>query len=166
MLDFCPQMDLSFSNHLWMEIHEENDDESSPQRMLFGDNIRRLMRSRPSLDSNPKLSVRADVGVATLSRIITCKTAATLDTVARLAEAFGLEPWQLLVPNLNVNNPQMLQVSSPEEIQLWERLREVISHQAVAAQDLGSRKSEYTPKGIVPHSPIPKKDKKNKGGTA
>lgn len=124
------------------------------------------------MDSNPKLSARADVGVATLSRIITCKTAATLDTVARLADAFGLEPWQLLVPNLNVNNPQMLQVSSPEEVQLWGRLREVISTQAVETAkkaDLGTGEAKYIPKGIVPHSPIPKKDKKDKkhkGGTA
>lgn len=96
-------------------------------RSVVGDNLTRLMRSRPSLDSNPKLRNKSGVGIATISRIINGETAATLDTLGMLAEAFGLEPWQLLVPNLDPTNPQILQAISPKEADLYRRLRETIA---------------------------------------
>jgi transcriptional regulator with XRE-family HTH domain len=148
MIDFYPYRDLPLSDHLWMENTDSPDDEISPQRRVFGENIKRLMESRPSLDSNPKLGARANIGIATISRIINGQSAATLDTVASLAKAFGVEPWQLLVPNLDAKNPQILQASSPEEVALWRSLRAVIAKEAVEAQgaDSGFGALKYTTK--------------------
>lgn len=96
-------------------------------RALVGANIVRLMGMRPKLSSNPKLGERAGIGIATISRIINGETAATLDTIARLAAAFDLAPWQLLVPNLDAQNPQILQSISSKEADLYKRLRETIA---------------------------------------
>lgn len=120
-------------------------DESTPQaeqtlRDLVGANIARLMQSRPKLSSNTKLSERSGVGLGTVSRIINGETAATLDTLARLAAAFDLAPWQLLVPNLDATNPQILQSISSKEADLYKRLRETIAKETevqVHGQDSG-----------------------------
>lgn len=98
-------------------------------RSLVGANISRLMQSRPKLNSNPKLGARSGIGVATISRVINGETAATLDTLAKLAAAFDLAPWQLLVPNLDATNPQILQSISPKEADLYKRLRETIAQE-------------------------------------
>lgn len=117
-------------------------DKDDPQaehalRSLVGANISRLMQSRPKLNSNPKLGARSGIGIATISRIINGETAATLDTLSRLAAAFDLAPWQLLVPNLDATNPQILQSISPKEADLYKRLRDTIA-QEVEVQTHGS----------------------------
>lgn len=99
-------------------------------RAIVGDNLERLMEKHPNLDSNPKLSERSGIGIATISRVINGQTAATLDTLGMLAKAFGLAPWQLLVPNLDATNPQILQSISPTEAGLYKRLRETIAREA------------------------------------
>ncbi|MGJ7497493.1 helix-turn-helix domain-containing protein [Variovorax sp. RT4R15] len=102
-------------------------------RAIVGDNLRRLMEKRPNLDSNPKLSVRSGIGVATISRIINGETAATLDTLGMLARAFELQPWQLMVPNLDSTNPQILQSISAKEAELYTRLRESIAKEVATS---------------------------------
>jgi transcriptional regulator with XRE-family HTH domain len=99
-------------------------------RSVVGANIARLMESRPTLNSNPKLSAKSGVGIATISRIINGETAATLDTLSMLAQAFKVTPWQLLVPNLDATNPQILQSISPKEAELYKRLRETIAKES------------------------------------
>lgn len=137
-MNFYPREDLPLEDHIWMD---ETDDlgpaDLDPSRRVLGANITRLMQARQNLNSNPKLSKRAGIGIATISRIINGETAATLDTLTRLAEAFGVQSWQLLVPNLDPKSPQILRSSSPQEAELYERLRKVIAEEA-AVQSQGS----------------------------
>ena len=98
-------------------------------RKVLAQNLQRLMNSNPKLDSNPKLSKRAGVGVATLSRIMSMKTGANLDTITRLAGVFGMAPWQMLVPNLSPKNPQILRSSGAMEDALYEKIRKVVDEE-------------------------------------
>ena len=46
----------------------------------------------------------------------------TLRTLDILATAFGLEPYQLLIPGLDPANPQILRILSASEQRLYEAL--------------------------------------------
>lgn len=48
----------------------------------------------------------------------------TLKTVQRVAETYDVEPYQLLVLNLNAKNPQVLRVLSPTEEKLYKAFEE------------------------------------------
>lgn len=47
--------------------------------------------------SQTKLGSESGMGKSTIGHILACDAAATLDTVAQLARAFGCQPWELLV---------------------------------------------------------------------
>ena len=59
-----------------------------------------------------------------VTRLMGANHAMTLRTLDRLAEAFGMEPYQLLVPGLNAGNPQVLRVLSASEERLYKALEE------------------------------------------
>lgn len=100
--------------------------EEVESRKVLAQNLQRLMSAHPKLASNPKLSKKSGVGIATLSRIMNMGSGANLDTITRLAGAFGMTPWQMLVPGLSPSNPQILRSSSPAEEALYAKIREVV----------------------------------------
>lgn len=61
---------------------------------------------------------------STVGRILKQKHAPDLDTLESLADAVGVSLWQLLVPRLDPTNPPVLQNASPEERELYDRLRQ------------------------------------------
>lgn len=164
---FDPSTDKPLDDHIWMD--DQDNEPIPPNRLILGANIQRLMKARPKLATNTRLFVKTGIAVATISRLINGKTAATLDTLAKLADAFGVQPWQLLIPDLDAHNPQILRNSSPEEAELYKRLREVIAKEA-AVQAQGSD-SGFQPlpgagnyKKITP-IPRPDEDDEQKKGT-
>jgi transcriptional regulator with XRE-family HTH domain len=68
-------------------------------RKVFKANLERLMAATPSLDSGPKLEAKSGVGASSISRWLRDppSSAPTLDSVQAIAEAFGVQPWELLV---------------------------------------------------------------------
>ena len=116
---FEPQMDKGSPYHVWMG-------DFSKSAVVLAANINRLMEGSPALESNPKLSRRAKIGIGSVARIRNSQTDITLDTLTKLAEAFDLQPWQLLVPGLDPKNLPVLRNLSPQEAELYERLRSVI----------------------------------------
>lgn len=64
------------------------------------------------------------VNQRTIGRILKGEHKAQIDTLEALAEAFGVEPYQLLVPGLNPRNPQVLRSLSPAEENLYRALDE------------------------------------------
>lgn len=46
-----------------------------------------------------------------------------IDTLAKIAKAYGLEPWMMLVPGMDPKNPPALQPVSKIEKELHERLQ-------------------------------------------
>lgn len=105
---------------------------ASPMRVL-ADNLRVLMKHGSGPTTQLGLKVRSGVAQGTIGRILTQQTSARIDTVDRLAKAYALCGWQLLVPGLDPANPPTLRAMGPEEQALYDRLRQ-------AAQDLAKLK--------------------------
>ena len=129
-MTFYPSSESHHRHYSGMPSNPPDLSDLSPEeiesRKVLAQNLHRLMAARPKLNSNPKLSKRSGVGIATLSRILNMSSAATLDTVTRLASAFEMTPWQMLVPGLDPSNPQILRSTSPAEEALYSKLREVV----------------------------------------
>lgn len=85
-------------------------------RAVLAANINKLMQKHPALSTNVKLAAEAGLGLGTVARIRNASTAATLDTIDVLARVFGLEPWQMLVKDLD-----------PKRLEVYARLKELIS---------------------------------------
>lgn len=60
---------------------------------------------------------------STVGRILSQKNAPDLDTLSALANAAGVPLWHLLVPGYDPTNPPVLQNATPEERELYDRLR-------------------------------------------
>lgn len=116
---FEPQLDKRSPYHNWMG-------DFSKSAAVLAENINRLMEANVALESNPKLARRAQIGIGSVARIRNAQTDITLDTLTKLAEAFDLQPWQLLVPDLDPKNFPVLRNLSPQEAELYDRLRSVI----------------------------------------
>jgi transcriptional regulator with XRE-family HTH domain len=80
------------------------------------------------------LSSRSGVAQATIGRILESGGEnARIETVHKLAKAYGLEGWQLLVSGMDPANPPVLQPISKSERALYEKLKEL-------SKDFGSIK--------------------------
>ena len=67
-------------------------------RHILAANLRRLMATTPALDTLPKITAASGISNGTLDRIRRAAVDVRIGTLEPLAEAFGVEPWQLLVP--------------------------------------------------------------------
>ena len=70
-----------------------------PVSQVFINNLRALMEMRG--DTTYSLADRSGVPQATISRIILDRNKISLDNADKLAGAYGLDGWYLLLPNLN-----------------------------------------------------------------
>lgn len=89
-------------------------------------NVSALMHQHWGKEHLARLQREAGIALGTVSRLKACETSVGLDVLERVASVFGLQPWQLLVPGLDPANPPTLQPVTPEERQLYERLRAVM----------------------------------------
>ena len=67
-------------------------------RHILAANLRRLMATTPALDTLPKITAASGISNGTLDRIRRAAVATRVDELQPLAQAFGLQPWQLLLP--------------------------------------------------------------------
>lgn len=70
-------------------------------KRLMWANVLALMHQRWGGENLTRLAREAGVGPGTATRLKEGKTSVGLDVVQRIARAFGLEPWQLLIPGLD-----------------------------------------------------------------
>lgn len=92
-------------------------------RRILADNVARMIE-------RSKSSVRAwamgnGLDVRKIDRLTKKEYSTTLDTLDEIAAAIGVQPWQLLVPNMDLNNPPLL-VMSEAERQIYERIRSLV----------------------------------------
>jgi len=66
-------------------------------RQILARNIADAMHRMPGLDTQLGLAAKAKIGQSHLSRILRGESAATIDRVAKIAKALGMQPWELLV---------------------------------------------------------------------
>lgn len=82
--------------------------------VVISNNIVRLMRSDYNHGTLEKLSkasataTEAGVSTSAISRVIRLETVPSVEILQKLARPFGLEAWQLLVPDLDPKNPQSI----------------------------------------------------------
>lgn len=79
------------------------------------------MKANPELGSQPRVGKRSKIDQRTVGRILNCENSPTLKQIDALAEAFGLLPWQLLVPGLDPENPPAVSLTQDER-DLYQRL--------------------------------------------
>ena len=89
-------------------------------RRILADNVQRMIEKRGvSLRAwalSHKLQQKA------IDRIVKAEYATTIDTLDLLADRLGIQAWQLLVPNMRLDELPTLQFSK-EERDLYERIR-------------------------------------------
>jgi transcriptional regulator with XRE-family HTH domain len=90
-------------------------------RSVLAKNLKALM-AHGDLNQTA-LGKKAGVAISTIGRILVEKHAPDIDTLSQIAQALGVTAWQIMVPRLDPSNPPVLQNASPEERELYERLR-------------------------------------------
>jgi len=99
------------------------DSSTSLKRVLWL-NVSTLMKKHYKRENLSQLATDAGVGLASIDRIKKMQTSVGLDIVEAVAGAFKMQPWQLLVPALDADNPPELAVMSENERELYARIRD------------------------------------------
>lgn len=79
---------------------------------VLAENWRRLHAAKSGLADRP-LADALGIGHGTIARLRAGSHATTIDTLATVAERFGVEPWMLLVPDFDPDNPPALAEAAP-----------------------------------------------------
>lgn len=93
-------------------------------RQIVSDNVERLMQKKFSESPNkPKaLAAAADTAFSSVQRALSGVSGISVDLLEQLASALDVLPYQLLIPGLDANNPQIVMTLSQSEKALYERL--------------------------------------------
>lgn len=95
-------------------------------------NVEALMLKKYKRINLKAFAAHCGVGIATVQRIQAQQTSVGLAIIERIAEAFDLSAWQLLVPGFDPNNPPALQPVSAKEKILYEKI--MSAAKAIAAE--------------------------------
>lgn len=101
---------------------KDEESTASSTAKVLGVNLQALMSAHPELGSNPKLAKKTDLGTGSISRLRNGEVDATLSTLQKIAKAFDLQAWQLLVPGLDPKHVPTLRHHTEQERKLYERI--------------------------------------------
>lgn len=81
---------------------KEKEAPAHPAREIARQAVKTLMArsTDPELKKAKTLAIRAGIGRRTLNRVLNGKNS-TVDTIGAIADAFGVEVWQLFIPGRN-----------------------------------------------------------------
>lgn len=100
-------------------------------RDVLRQNLKALLQSDHGPNSQSELFRKSGVAQATIGRILSAKGEnARIETIDRLAAAFGLQGWQLMVPGMDPANPPVLVPISKAERALYESLKNAMREAA------------------------------------
>lgn len=85
-------------------------------RDVVAANLKALMAATPSLRLLPQITAVCGVSNGTLDRTRRAASAINVDDLARIAGAFGLEAWQMLVPELDPLHPPQIDDKLPPPV--------------------------------------------------
>lgn len=80
----------------------------------LADNLNRLIGPGKKFASNEAAAAASGIGRSTIDRARRAEVGLRIDNLAELARACGLEPWELLHPNLNLPTLTGSPTSGPE----------------------------------------------------
>lgn len=83
-------------------------------RIVLAENFRRLMKSDAVLNSTQKIADKGISSNGTLGRVSKGETSVGIDVLELIANAYKLQTWQILVPDLDPENPPVL--GGPDQV--------------------------------------------------
>lgn len=81
-------------------------------KLVLWENVSALMKAKYGRENLTRLAAEAKVGPGTVSRIKAHETSVGIDVVEAIARIFKVEPWQLLVPGLDVADLPAVSIGS------------------------------------------------------
>lgn len=84
-------------------------------KQILWTNVRALMSYHWGRESLNRLAREACIGPGTATRIKDQRTSVGVDTLDKVAKAFDLHAWQLLMPNLDPSNPPVATLTEAEK---------------------------------------------------
>lgn len=101
---------------------------SMSARDVLGANIKVLMDASTDFRSTTALEKATfhkgcKVGKSTIDMAIKGETTLNLDYIEVIAKVFSLDPWQLLTPGLQPNNPPVLRSIGEAEEQMYSKIK-------------------------------------------
>lgn len=130
-------------------------------RAVLWRNVSALMVKKYGKVHISQLSKEAKVGLATIGRIKSQDTSIGSDVIDRIATVLGAEPWQLLHPKFDPENPNDFASYSPLAADIARQLNEIAPQSvqekayALASQVIGLAASSIEPAPAL--APAPKK---------
>lgn len=90
-------------------------------RGVLAANVMALMTQEFSERDNKPLALAkaAGLSLSSVQRTLSGETGASIDTIERIALALGVSPYQLILPELDVENPQVVTGASAAEKRLY-----------------------------------------------
>lgn len=90
-------------------------------RHVLAENVAALMalHFKESRNRPKALAGKAGVSLSTIQRILEARTGATLDNIEAIAEVFELSVYQILIPALDIANPQIVQGAMKNEERMY-----------------------------------------------
>lgn len=90
-------------------------------RAILAANVKALMELHYREHTNRPRALAKDAGVSlsTVQRVLAADVGASLDNIEAIAACFQLSTYQLLIPALQADNPQVLQGATKEEERLY-----------------------------------------------
>lgn len=117
-----------------MSEHLSVEAELTATARVFSENVNAAMKASKDATSNPKLAKKAGLKTGPISRIRNGKNI-TLATLEAVAKGLDVEPWQLLVPGFQPDNPPLLAVAGKREQELYSRIRSAAKEIAKIEQE-------------------------------
>lgn len=81
---------------------------------IIGENLDALMAHFPQYSSNHKVGDKAKLPARTIGRIRNAEVSCSVDTLAKIAAVFGVEPWAMLVDKYDPKNPPVRTITQAE----------------------------------------------------
>lgn len=94
-------------------------------RTVVAQNVRDLIHLHFAADENKplRLSKEAQISLSSVQRLLAGDVGASLDTLESIANVFDISVYQLVLPNLDPHNPQVVSGASSAERSLYARFR-------------------------------------------
>lgn len=90
-------------------------------RRILADNVLKLMQKQyPNAGNKPgALAKSAGLSLSTVQRVLAQDQGASIDIIEALAEAFDVSVYQLLLPALDPDNPQVVREAAAAEKRMY-----------------------------------------------
>lgn len=94
-------------------------------REVVAQNVRALIAHHyKDADNKPKrLAEDARISLSSAQRVLSAEVGASIDTLEAIANVFEISVYQLVLPNLDVDNPQVVSGASSAERSLYAAFR-------------------------------------------